>query len=112
MLDVVFILLIFFIVTSKFVTLPGIEPDKPDAETAEAWEPGILVAVNSLNEVWIDKQPYDVSEVRPILLAMREENPKAQAILQGDKEAEAGVMAQLQSLMQELEIQTRVATEK
>jgi len=79
MLDVVFILLIFFIVTSVFVKTPGIDPNKPDAVTDQDWNPGILIAVNSDNEVWIDKRPYDVSEVRPILLSMRDENPKAEA---------------------------------
>ena len=44
MLDVVFILLIFFIVTSVFVKTPGIEPAKPDAVTAKDWKPSILIA--------------------------------------------------------------------
>ena len=90
MLDVVFILLIFFIVTSVFVKTPGIDPRKPEAVTDEDWNPGILIAVNSENEVWIDKRPYDVSEVRPILLGLRDENPKAEAIVIGDVDAEAG----------------------
>lgn len=111
MLDVVFILLIFFIVTSVFVKTPGVDLTKPVAETDKKWDPSILVAVNSLNEVWIDKRPYDVSEVRPILLSMRDENPKAQAIIMGDRAAEAGVVMQVQEIMQDLNIVTRVSTE-
>lgn len=111
MLDVVFILLIFFIVTSVFVKTPGQDPVKPIAETDTKWDPSILIAVNSLNEVWIDKRPYDVSEVRPILLSMRDENPKAQAIIIGDREAEAGVVMEVQEIMQDLNIVTRVSTE-
>lgn len=110
MLDVVFILLIFFIVTSVFVKTPGIDPNKPDAVTDQKWDPTILIAVNSLNEVWIDKRPYDVSEVRPIIMSMRDENPKAQAIIIGDKNAEVGVVWDLQEMMQELGINTRVST--
>ncbi len=110
MLDVVFILLIFFIVTSVFVKTPGIDPLKPEATTDADWDPTILIAVNSMNEVWIDKRPYDVSEVRPIIMSMRDENPKAQAILIGDREAEAGIVMELQDLMQDLGIVTRVST--
>lgn len=110
MLDVVFILLIFFIVTSVFVKTPGIDPNKPEATTEVKWDPTILIAVNSLNEVWIDKRPYDVSEVRPIILSMRDENPKAQAIIIGDKDAEVGVVMGLQEIMQDLGITTRVST--
>lgn len=111
MLDVVFILLIFFIVTSVFVKTPGVDPFKPIAETDKKWDPGILVAVNELNEVWIDKRPYDISEVRPVLLSMRDENPKAQAIIIGDRNAEAGLVMEVQEIMQDLSITTRVSTE-
>jgi len=111
MLDVVFILLIFFIVTSVFVKTPGIDPNKPDAVTDQDWNPGILIAVNSDNEVWIDKRPYDVSEVRPILLSMRDENPKAEAIVIGDQNAEAGIVMQVVDIMADLKITTRVSTQ-
>jgi len=111
MLDVVFILLIFFIVTSVFVKTPGIDPTKPDAVTDKDWKPGILIAVNSENEVWIDKRPYDVSEVRPILLSMRDENPKAEAIVIGDQNAEAGTVMQVVDIMADLKITTRVSTQ-
>ena len=110
MLDVVFILLIFFIVTSVFVKTPGIDPFKPEANTAQDWDPGILMAVNAENEVWIDKRPYALDEVRPVITAMRDENPKAQAIIIGDKDADVGTVMTLQEMMQELNIVTRVST--
>lgn len=110
MLDVVFILLIFFIVTSVFVKTPGIDPFKPEAETALEWTPGILIAVNAQNEIWIDKRPYELSDVRPVITAMRDENPKAEAIIIADKDAEVGISMGLQDLMQDLNISTRVGT--
>ena len=110
MLDVVFILLIFFIVTSVFVKTPGIDPFKPEANTAKDWDPGILMAVNAENEVWIDKRPYALDEVRPIITAMRDENPKAQAIIIGDKDADVGTVMSLQEMMQDMKITTRVST--
>lgn len=111
MLDVVFILLIFFIVTSVFVKTPGIEPQKAEAASAKDWDPGILIAVNAQNEVWIDKRPYELDEVRPIVTAMRDENPKAQAIIIGDKESDVGTTMALQEMMQDLGIVTRMSTE-
>ena len=110
MLDVVFILLIFFIVTSVFVKTLGIEPQKPEAQTGEKWDPTIIIAVNPSDEIWIDKRPYAINEVRPILLSMRDENPKAQGEIIGDKGASVGTVMEVQGLMQDLGIQTRVGT--
>ncbi|PHQ59256.1 MAG: biopolymer transporter ExbD [Robiginitomaculum sp.] len=111
MLDVVFILLIFFIVTSVFIKTPGIEPVKPYAITADKLDPGIIVAISRDNEIWIDKMPYDISEIRPVILALRDENPKAGGIIQGDRESQAGIVMQVQILMTDLGIDTRVATQ-
>ena len=111
MLDVVFILLIFFIVTSVFVKTPGHDPKRPTANMAEKWSPGILIAVSADDEVWIDKQPYSINEIRPVILAMRDENPKAEAIIIGDTEAHVGTVMAVQELMSDLQITTRISTE-
>jgi len=111
MLDVVFILLIFFIVTSVFVKTPGIEPNKPEAVTQKEWKPSILIAVNAANEIWIDKRPYDVDEIRPVIMSMQAENPKAEAIINADRDAEVGVVMSVQEMMQDLGIVTRVGTD-
>jgi len=111
MLDVVFILLIFFIVTSVFVKTPGIDPFKPEATTAKDWDPGILMAVNAENEIWIDKRPYSIDEIRPVITGIRDESPKAEAIIKADRNAEVGTVMAVQDLMQELNIITRVGTE-
>ena len=110
MLDVVFILLIFFIVTSVFVKTPGIDPNKPEATQDVEWQPGILVAVSADDEVWVDKMPYDVNEIRPVLLSLKDENPKAQAIIVGDKDAKAGTVMAVQEMLSDLGIVTRVST--
>jgi len=111
MLDVVFILLIFFIVTSVFVKSPGLEVTRPEAVTAKEDKPTILIAVSNEDEIWIDKLPYQVNEIRPIVLALRDENPKATAIIQGDKDAQAGTVMQVQELLQDLGVSTRVSTD-
>jgi len=111
MLDVVFILLIFFIVTSVFVKMPGVEVDKPLALTAAEATPGILVGVDSKSKVWIDKNPYELNEIRPILLGLRDENPKAEGIIIGDAGAEVGIVMGVQEIMTELKIDNVIAAE-
>ncbi len=110
MLDVVFILLIFFIVTTVFVKPAGIEPTKPFADEDKEWNPTILIAVNEIDEIWIADQPYEVNEIRPILQSMKDETPEATAIIIGDREASSGVIWDIQDMVQDLEIQTRVST--
>lgn len=110
MLDVVFILLIFFIVTTVFVKPAGIEPNKPFADEDQPWNPTILIGINDIDEIWIADQPYEVGEIRPILQSMKDETPEATAIIIGDREASSGVIWDVQDLMQDLEIQTRVST--
>ena len=66
MLDVVFIMLIFFIVTSSFIKESGVEVQRPQADTASTQDKGnILIAVTADGQVWIDKQAVDVQRPRP-----------------------------------------------
>lgn len=112
MLDVVFILLIFFIVTSVFVKTPGIDPLIPTSADSSSWKPGILIAVNSEDEIWIDKTPYTLEEAEPIIRGMRDENPKADAIIQGDGDASVGTVMELQDMMVDLGIRVWIKTEE
>ncbi len=111
MLDVVFILLIFFIVTSVFVKTPGIDVFRPEAELTEQWSPTIIVAVTSDNEIWIDKSPYTLNQIRPVILAMRDENPKGTGMIQADGGANVGTVMEVNKLMADMGIQTRVSTD-
>lgn len=88
MLDVVFIMLIFFIVTASFTRETGIEVNRPNASTALAMEnASILVAVKSNNEIWIDKRRVDVRSVRSNIERLRAENPEGTVIIQADEKA-------------------------
>jgi len=62
MLDVVFILLIFFIVTAVFVKEPGIEVERPETTTQERERPTMLIAVNAGGEIWINRRVYELAE--------------------------------------------------
>lgn len=89
MLDVVFILLIFFIVTSVFVTEAGIDVNKPDASTAEARSNDlILIAVSGDGQIWIDGEQIDSRFVRTRFERRLAETPNASVVIQGDEAAE------------------------
>lgn len=88
MLDVVFIMLIFFIVTATFVKEAGIDVNRPDAATAVKQEKAnILIAINENNEVWIDRRQIDIRAVRPNIERLHAENPQGSVVIQADKES-------------------------
>jgi len=88
MLDVVFIMLIFFIVTASFVKESGIEVNRPDASTAQAKpRANILIAINESNEIWINKRRVDESQVRANIERLHAENPQGTVVIQADEEA-------------------------
>ena len=86
MLDVVFIMLIFFIVTASFVKETGIDVNRPDAKTAEVDEKAnILVAITAANEIWINRRRVDPRAVRANIERLHAENPEGSVIIQADK---------------------------
>ena len=94
MLDVVFIMLIFFIVTASFIKEAGIEVNRPEASTASKKENvNILVAVSSTNEIWIDGRRVDKRAVRSVIERMHAENPKGAVVVQADNESNTETVA-------------------
>jgi biopolymer transport protein ExbD len=88
MLDVVFIMLIFFIVTAVFVKEPGIDIDRPTATTATAPQGGsIYVAISPQGEIWIDGDETELSGVRLAIERLHSENPEAGLVIQSDARA-------------------------
>jgi len=88
MLDVVFILLIFFIVTASFVKQTGIEVNKPEAETAATQERGnILIAISDTNQIWMDKRLIDPRALQANIERLIAENPKSTIIIQADSKS-------------------------
>lgn len=86
MLDVVFIMLIFFIVTATFVKEAGIDVDKPEAATAIVQEKAsILVAIDAEDRVWINRREVDIRSVRSIIERLHAENPKGTVVIQADR---------------------------
>ena len=86
MLDVVFIMLIFFIVTATFIKEAGIQVERPDALTADPQEDAaILIAISANDEIWIDREERDPRIVRSIIERLHAENPKGSIVIQADE---------------------------
>ena len=93
MLDVVFILLIFFIVTAQFIKEPGVPIVRPDVDNKQQAKPlAILIAIDKNSEIYIDKQRINPNELGFVLKEMRLDNPRGEVVIQTDVDAEAQVM--------------------
>lgn len=86
MLDVVFIMLIFFIVTATFIKEAGVDVNRPEASTADQKDnTTVLVAINADNSIWIDKRRIDVRSVRANIERLHAESPEGGVVIQADE---------------------------
>jgi len=96
MLDIVFIMLIFFIVTTSFVKESGVTVSRPSAETAAQDKKGnIMVAIKPDGEIWIDKRAVDVRSVRANVEKLRAESPESGVVIQADTDSRTGLLVQV-----------------
>jgi len=96
MLDVVFIMLIFFIVTATFVKQSGIEVNQPQASTAVVQEKAnILIAIDANNKIWINRREVDFRALRPNIERLHAENPKGSVVIQADKDSTNETLVQV-----------------
>jgi biopolymer transport protein ExbD len=102
MLDIVFIMLIFFIVTTSFVKEAGIDVNKPDASQAtKKPSANIFIAIRANGEVWMDKRMVDVERVGANIERLLAEQPTDMVVIQADKEAKHGVVVQVMDQIKE-----------
>jgi len=89
MLDVVFIMLIFFIVTASFIKEAGIDVNRPDAPVTESKpeDANILVMINANDEIWIDRRLIDPRAVRANIERLHAENPDGSVVIQANKKS-------------------------
>jgi biopolymer transport protein ExbD len=87
MLDVVFIMLIFFIVTASFIRETGIDANRPDqSEATVVQERGaILVIIDYRDEIWVDGRVVDPRAVRANVERMHAEDPERPVVIQAAK---------------------------
>ena len=104
MLDVVFILLIFFIVTEQFIKEPGVDIVRPDVDNKATAKPlAILVAIDAESRVFIDKKEVAADEVAFTIKQMREDNPRGKIVVQADVASEAEVLVDLMETINKLD---------
>ena len=88
MLDVVFIMLIFFIVTATFIKESGVEVNRPQASTAnQKDDTTVLIAISADNSIWMDKRRIDVRSVKANIERLHAENPEGGVVIQADQNA-------------------------
>jgi biopolymer transport protein ExbD len=96
MLDIVFIMLIFFIVTTSFIKETGIDPNRPEADTAIAQERGnILIAINEIGDIWMNKRKIELGQVRQMIEQARNESPESTVVIIADEKSATGVLIDL-----------------
>jgi len=96
MLDVVFIMLIFFIVTASFVKESGLEISRPGAATATRKERGnILIAIGANDQIWMNRRQVDPRALRANIERMHAENPQGSVVIQADKAAKTGLLVEV-----------------
>ena len=96
MLDIVFIMLIFFIVTTSFVKEAGLDVDRPTAvEIDEQTRASIMIAISSIGQVWMQKRHVEMNQVRVLVEQSRAENPEGSVVIIADKKSPTGVLVQV-----------------
>ncbi len=96
LIDMVFILLIFFAVNASFVKESGVEIERPNARTAEIQQKAnIMIAVTANDEVWIDRKRVDPRSVRGHVERLHAENPEGAVVILADDQSKTGLVIEV-----------------
>ena len=96
LIDMVFILLIFFIVTTSFVREAGVEVERPSAATAESKEKaGVILGLTREGRVFVEGRSLDIRSVRAYMERFLAETPEGTAVIVADKESMTGTLVQV-----------------
>jgi biopolymer transport protein ExbD len=107
MLDIVFIMLIFFIVTTVFVKQAGIEVNKPEGVTAEKFKnANIFIAVTENGDVWIDRRQIALEDVKPSVEKLLLEQPTDAVYIQADVKAKHGIVIKVMDQIKQAGVDT------
>ena len=104
MLDVVFILLIFFIVTAQFIKEPGVDISRVETDNRDPVRPlGILIAIDENSDIYIDKKKIDENEIAFTIRELREDNPNGELVVQVDGDSSAKALIELTEVIAEVD---------
>ena len=106
MLDIVFIMLIFFIVTAAFVKEAGVQVNRPEASNSfQKPRTSILIAVTESDQVWINRRRVEIKALRMIIEKLHSENPRGTIVIQADQRAKAGLTLEVMDAIKQAGIQ-------
>jgi len=115
MLDIVFIMLIFFIVTATFIKEAGLDINKPDSNEnpppPDEENKNILIQVDSNNRVFINLRRVDILQVRANIERLHAEHPDGVVVIQPDKDSQTGLIVEIydQALLVDINISIAIA---
>jgi biopolymer transport protein ExbD len=96
LMDIVFILLIFFVVTSSFTRETGVDVTKPQAQSASQLEKeNLLIAITREGTIHMNERQADLASLQDILKQSLAKAPDREAVVIADKESETGVLVQV-----------------
>jgi biopolymer transport protein ExbD len=96
LIDMIFILLIFFVVTTSFVKESGVDVQRPVAQTAESKEStNVVVAITAENIVMAEGKPMDVRSVQSYMERFLMQNPNGSVVLAADRNSRSGIVIQV-----------------
>lgn len=112
LIDVVFILLIFFIVSATFVSLPGVEISRPNAQTAKSLQKNsILFAVTEEDLIYHGGTEVQLTEV-PTLIEAASKDRNKPVVIQTDQWADAALLAKVIAQARKKAPSVSIATRK
>jgi len=96
LIDIVFILLIFFIVTTSFVRESGVDVQKPSAQTAETKEKAnVILGLTAQGQIFVEGRPLDIRSVRAYMERFLAETPEGAVVIVADKQSMTGTTVQV-----------------
>lgn len=99
MLDVAFILLIFFLVTASFARESGIAVNRPDAASAEPQRAALVIALTAEQEIWINRRRVDLASLPARLARLQAQMPRGTVLIEADRAASTGLLVQVMDVL-------------
>jgi biopolymer transport protein ExbD len=92
MIDMVFILLVFFIVSTSFIKEAGVVVERPAAATGSPQQAQVVIAVDADNMLWLEGNSMDIRSLPARVHQLREQNEELSVIVAADVQSNSGVL--------------------
>ena len=95
LIDMVFTLLLFFVVSASFAKESGVDVNRPEAVTAESRNPSVIISVDAGNIIWVDNHTIDLRSVKSWMIRFLVESPEGAVVIAADTMARSGMLIQV-----------------